>query len=95
MQAGRLQQMASNKLFHCYRRRSTAGTQQDEARGYEDMGRGEAGRVFGRSSLHAMLEESFQLALDTRCSSDSIAAHISLCTGWMYAATTNAAFIPD
>ncbi|CAL8470609.1 g10151 [Coccomyxa elongata] len=46
--------------------RSTAGTQQDEARGFEDMGKGEAGRICDRSSLHAMLEESFQLALDTR-----------------------------
>ncbi|BDA45808.1 hypothetical protein COCOBI_07-5950 [Coccomyxa sp. Obi] len=46
--------------------RSTEGRQQDEARGYKHGGKGEADRISERSSLHALLEESFRLALDTR-----------------------------
>lgn len=58
--------------------RSTAGTEQDEARGYEHRGKAEADRFSERRSLHALLEESFRLALDTRCATLSALASASI-----------------
>ena len=67
-------------------RRSTAGTQQDEARGNEHGVKGGADSINETDSLHAMLEESFRLALDTRWHSDCTAARTSPCITQPHAA---------